>query len=143
MKILSFMVAVAGVAGVACADDFPVAASRLDGELAKIYGGTPSGNLAAVRFEKAGWADGQRYEIASSRGVRVPRDVRIVSRTNAGMRPPFTCSLACLEFDLDASANVVSKAMLDFLVHGRRVEGGRTIGCAYVPGETFPAGDLV
>ena len=66
MKILSFMIAVAGVAGVACAGDFPVAASRLDGELAKVYGGTPSGNLAAVRFEKAGWADGQRYEIASS-----------------------------------------------------------------------------
>lgn len=66
MKILSFMIAVTGVAGVACADDFPAAASRLDGELAKVYGGTPSGNLAAVRFEKAGWADGQRYEIASS-----------------------------------------------------------------------------
>ena len=78
-----------------------------------------------------------------SRGVRVPRDVRIVSRTNAGMRPPFTCSLACLELDLDASANVVSKAMLEFLVHGRRVESGCTIGCVYVPGETFPAGGLV
>ena len=72
-----------------------------------------------------------------SRGVRVPRDVRIVSMTNAGMRPPFTCSLACLELDLDASANVVSKAMLEFLVHGRRVESGCTIGCAYVPGGTF------
>lgn len=72
-----------------------------------------------------------------SRGVRVPRDVRIVSMTNAGMRPPFTCSVACLELDLDADADVVSRAMLDFLVHGRRVEGGRTIGCAYVPGETF------
>ena len=72
-----------------------------------------------------------------SRGVRVPRDVRIVSMTNAGMRPPFTCSVACLELDLDADADVVSRAMLDFLVHGRRVEGVRTIGCAYVPGETF------
>lgn len=77
-----------------------------------------------------------------SRGVRVPRDVRIVTSTNAGMRPPFTCSVACLEHDLNADAEVVSKAMLDFLAHGRRVEGGRTIGCAYVPGETFPAGDF-
>lgn len=66
MKILSFMIAATGVASAACAGHFPDAASRLDGELAKVYGGAPAGNLAAVRFEKADWADDQRYEIASS-----------------------------------------------------------------------------
>ena len=50
----------------ACAGDFPAAESRLAVTLAKVYGGAPAGNLAAVRFEKADWADGQRYEIASS-----------------------------------------------------------------------------
>ena len=50
----------------AFADDFPAAESRLGDFLAKIYDGAPTGNLAAVRFEKADWADGQRYEIESS-----------------------------------------------------------------------------
>ena len=73
-----------------------------------------------------------------SRRVRVPRDVRIVTVANAGMRPPFCCSIACLENDLNAQAEVISGAMLDFLDRGRLVAKGLSIGCSYVRGETFP-----
>jgi len=73
-----------------------------------------------------------------SHGVRVPRDVRLVTATNAGMRPPFTCSIACLENDLVKQAAVISKAVLGFLDHGRPIPKGLTMVCEYVPGETFP-----
>ena len=73
-----------------------------------------------------------------SRRVRVPRDVRIVTATNAGMRPPFCCSVACLENDLNAQAEIISRAMLDFLDLGRPIAKGLSFGCSYVRGETFP-----
>ena len=73
-----------------------------------------------------------------SRRVRVPLDVRIVTVANSGMRPPFSCSVACLENDLDAQAEVISGAMLDFLDRGRPVATGLSLGCSYIHGETFP-----
>ena len=73
-----------------------------------------------------------------SRRVRVPRDVCIVTLSNSGMRPPFSCSVACLENDLDAQAEVISGAMLDFLDRGRPVAKGLTISGSYIHGETFP-----
>ena len=51
-----------------------------------------------------------------SRRVRVPQDVRIVTASNSGMRPPFSCSVACLENDLNAQAEAISGAMLDCIV---------------------------
>jgi hypothetical protein len=54
------------------------------------------------------------------------------------MRPPFTCSIACLENDLVKQASVISKAVLGFLDHGRPIPRGLTMVCEYVPGETFP-----
>ena len=73
-----------------------------------------------------------------SRRIGVPQGVRIVTATNTGMRPPFCCSVACLENDLNAQAALISKAMLDFLDRGRPVAAGLSIGSSYVPGETFP-----
>ena len=73
-----------------------------------------------------------------ARRVRVPRDVRVVTATNAGIRPPFCCSIACLENDLNAQAEVISGTMLDVLDLGRPIPKGLTFGCSYVRGETFP-----
>ena len=72
------------------------------------------------------------------RRVHVPRDVRIVTETNAGMRPPFYCSIACLENDLEAWAGVISGAMLGFLDLGRPIVKGLYFGSTYIPGDTFP-----
>ena len=73
-----------------------------------------------------------------ARGVRVPHDVRIVTLTNCGMRPPFYCSIACLENDLEAQAEVISKSMLDYLDAGRPIAEGLSFGSRYILGETFP-----
>jgi DNA-binding LacI/PurR family transcriptional regulator len=73
-----------------------------------------------------------------TRRIRVPRDVRIVTSTNCGMRPPFYCSIACLENDLEAQAEVISRAMLDFLDLGCPVAERLTFGSTYIAGETFP-----
>lgn len=73
-----------------------------------------------------------------ARRVRVPQDVRIVTATNAGMRPPFCRSIACLENDLNAQAEVISGTVLDFLDHGRPIPKCHSFGCSYVHGETFP-----
>ena len=73
-----------------------------------------------------------------ARRIRVPRDVRIVTSTNYGMRPPFYCSIACLENDLEAQSRVISKAMLDFLDFGHPLDKELTFGNTYIAGETFP-----
>ena len=73
-----------------------------------------------------------------ARGVRVPHDVRIVTLTNNGMRPPFYCSIACLENDLEAQAETISKSMLDYLDAGRPIAEGLSFGSRYILGETFP-----
>ena len=66
MRTALFLIAATSVASAAFAGNFPNAESRLAEILARVYGRTPSGNLAVVRFEKADWVDDQRYEIASS-----------------------------------------------------------------------------
>ena len=73
-----------------------------------------------------------------ARGIRVPQDVRIVTLTNNGMRPPFYCSIACLENDLEAQAETISRAMREFLDFNRPVAKGLTFGNRYILGETFP-----
>ncbi len=73
-----------------------------------------------------------------SRHVRIPDDVRIVTATNAGMRPPFVCSVACLENDLVDIATTIFKAMSDFLDRGQHVPDNLSYGSSYMPGETFP-----
>ena len=70
--------------------------------------------------------------------INVPRDVRLVTDTNAGMRPPFVCSIACIENDIAKNAGLVSGAVLDFLDRGRPVPPGLALASSYVPGETFP-----
>lgn len=70
--------------------------------------------------------------------IRVPQDVRIVTSTNYGMRPPFYCSITCLENNLEAQAKVISRAMLDFLDLGHPVDKGLTLVNTYIVGETFP-----
>jgi hypothetical protein len=54
------------------------------------------------------------------------------------MRPPFYCSIACLENDLEAQSRVISKAMLDFLDFGHPLDKKLTFGNTYIAGETFP-----
>jgi hypothetical protein len=54
------------------------------------------------------------------------------------MRPPFYCSIACLENDLEAQAEVISKSMLDYLDAGRPIADGLSFGSRYILGETFP-----
>lgn len=72
------------------------------------------------------------------RGVRVPDDVRIVTNTNAGMRPPFAIPLSCLEMEVKANAALVAKAAIDWLERGRSIPADMAIKCNYVPGDTFP-----
>ena len=73
-----------------------------------------------------------------SHHVRIPCDVKVVTATNAGMRPPFVCSLACVENDLAEQGRIIAQAMLGYLSDGRPVPDGITIGQNYVPGESFP-----
>ena len=72
------------------------------------------------------------------RGISVPEDVRLVTETNAGMRPPFHVSVACMENDLQKSAKTISAAVLDYLDRGRKIPGDLFLDCEYAPGDTFP-----
>ena len=72
------------------------------------------------------------------RGISVPEDVRLVTETNAGMRPPFHVSVTCMENDLQKSAKTISAAVLDYLDRGRKIPGDLFLDCEYVSGDTFP-----
>ena len=72
------------------------------------------------------------------RRISVPRDVRLVTETNAGIRPPFYISIASIEYDLRKSATTISTAMLDYLDRGRKIPDDLFLDCEYVSGDTFP-----
>ena len=72
------------------------------------------------------------------RRISVPRDVRLVTETNAGIRPPFYISIASIEYDLRKSATTISTAMLDYLDRGRKIPDDLFLDCEYVFGDTFP-----
>ena len=72
------------------------------------------------------------------RKISVPDDVRLVTETNAGIRPPFTVSIACIENDLKKSANTISAAVLDYLERSRKIPSDLFLDCEYVSGDTFP-----
>ena len=73
-----------------------------------------------------------------SRGVKVPRDVRLVTATNSGLRPPFPVSIACIENDLKEQGELASKIILGWLESKKPVPEGIALRPKYVPGETFP-----
>ena len=71
-------------------------------------------------------------------GVKVPADVRLLTRSNAGMRPQFTCPVACLERDFHKSGVVAARTILDYLEKGIPIPAGRILRSSYVRGGTFP-----
>jgi DNA-binding LacI/PurR family transcriptional regulator len=72
------------------------------------------------------------------RRISVPVNVRLVTETNAGIRPPFYIPIASIEYDLKKSAKIISAAMLDYLDRGRKIPDDLFLDCEYVPGDTFP-----
>jgi hypothetical protein len=72
------------------------------------------------------------------RKISVPDDVRLVTETNAGIRPPFTVSIACIENDLKKSAKTISVTVLDYLERSRKIPSDLFLDCEYVSGDTFP-----
>jgi len=72
-------------------------------------------------------------------GVRVPEDVFVVSHANKGFCPPFTKSLARIEFDPCESARRIAASVIAWFRTGRMSELGE-LNRSYVRGATFPTG---
>lgn len=70
--------------------------------------------------------------------VKVPEDVRLLTRSNAGMRPQFTCPVSCIERDFHKSGVVAARTILDYLEKGIPIPAGRILRSSYVCGGTFP-----
>ena len=73
-----------------------------------------------------------------SHRVAVPRDVKIVTMSNVGTRPQFTCSVACIERDLIDCGTIVTRVIVDYLERGVPVNPKLSLGMTYVHGGTFP-----
>lgn len=69
-------------------------------------------------------------------GVRIPRDVRVVSWVNSGFAPASSVALTRMEMDPVEHAGRVSAAFLEYLRSGR-FEKGMVLGPKYVRGESF------
>lgn len=69
-------------------------------------------------------------------GLRMPRDIRVVTLSNRGNRPFFPQPLTCVEHDLVADAERIAQVMIAFL-DGRKYPRQLTCAAHYVPGETF------
>ena len=70
-------------------------------------------------------------------GVKVPRDVRVVSFSNAGFGPCFPVSLARVEMNPFVAGRTVAHAALSFLA-GDGIPPDATIQPEYVRGDSFP-----
>ena len=71
------------------------------------------------------------------RGVRIPNDVRLVSRTHLGSVPPFPVSLARIEDDPFLCGEKMSDLAIKYL-SGKPVPHVTNLALSYCPGATFP-----
>ncbi len=71
-----------------------------------------------------------------NRGVRIPEDVRIVSRVNRGSAPPFPGGIARIEIDSFLAGGRLTDAVLAFLA-GRRIPRLFSIEASFIPGASF------
>lgn len=72
----------------------------------------------------------------STRGVRIPEDVKVVTHANRGLGPFWVKPLTRLEMDPVAQGRDVAKAVLAYLRTGR-LPSGLVLGSVWKPGETF------
>lgn len=70
-------------------------------------------------------------------GVRIPRDVKIVTVANRGFGPVYTKSFARIEFDRRGEAHALADGVIGWMRTGKFPECVNA-PIAYIPGETFP-----
>jgi DNA-binding transcriptional regulator YhcF (GntR family) len=73
-------------------------------------------------------------------GVEIPRDVKIVTWSNAGEGPFWRKSLARIEIDPFEAGRIFARHILTFLKK-KRIPSGASVSPRYFAGETFPAPD--
>jgi len=70
-------------------------------------------------------------------GVRIPKDVCVVSHANKGFCPPFSKSLARIEYDPEAAAGRIAESVIAWFRTGT-LPPLEALDWSYIPGETFP-----
>ncbi|MBQ3096605.1 MAG: GntR family transcriptional regulator [Kiritimatiellae bacterium] len=74
-------------------------------------------------------------------GIKIPRDVRVVAFSNAGLGPCFPVPLARVVMDPVASGRTVARAALSYLT-GQGIPSDAVIKPAYMRGPSFPVGNF-
>ena len=71
-----------------------------------------------------------------SEGLRVPRDIRIVTFANKGFGPVFPVGLTRMEMDAVSDGDFIAERIVDYL-RNQRMPDGLVLGPAYIRGESF------
>ncbi len=74
-------------------------------------------------------------------GVRVPKDLAVVTLANRGIGPVFVKSLSRFEIDATAFGDRMARYAFEFL-NGRKIPPEVVASATYVLGESFP-GDML
>lgn len=69
-------------------------------------------------------------------GIRIPRDIRLVTHANCGFQPAFPKSLSRIEIDLAAYDSEFAKNVVGYL-SGKPFVRDDSVCCRFVVGETF------